>query len=60
MLDSPEYVGKPVFTVAEAARLLRLSPLKVYQLVQDEELPAIKLGRSIRIARRTLAGLLGE
>jgi excisionase family DNA binding protein len=60
VLDSPEWAGKPVFTVRETAKILRLSLLKVYQLIQAEELPAIRLGRNIRVARRTLAGLLGE
>jgi excisionase family DNA binding protein len=60
VLDSPEWAGKPVFTVRETSKILRLSLLKVYQLIQAEELPAIRLGRNIRVARRTLAGLLGE
>lgn len=60
LLDSPEWAGLKVFTVAEVASILRMSPLKIYQLIKSEELPSIRLGRNIRVARHTLAGLLGE
>lgn len=36
-------------TVPEVARMLRVSNMTVYRLVNAEELPAFRIGRSIRI-----------
>lgn len=36
-------------TVAEVAAALRVSKMSIYRLVEDEELPAFRVGRSIRI-----------
>lgn len=36
-------------TVAEVAAALRVSKMTVYRLVEDEEMPAFRIGRSIRI-----------
>jgi len=36
-------------TVAEVARLMRVSTMTVYRLVKDGELDATRAGRSIRI-----------
>ncbi len=43
-----------VLTVPEAARLLRISRSLAYELVARGELPAIRLGRAIRIRRLAL------
>jgi excisionase family DNA binding protein len=42
-------------TVNEVAALLRVSKMTVYRLVHDKELPAIKVGGSIRVARADVA-----
>jgi excisionase family DNA binding protein len=45
--------GKPTstfLTVAEVARSLRVSNMTVYRLVNSGQLPAVRVGRSYRIA----------
>ncbi len=49
MNDSPM-----LLTVPETARLLRISRNLAYELVARGELPAVRLGRVIRIPRREL------
>ncbi len=49
----------PVLTRAEAATLLRVSPDTVTRLLTSGELPAIRSGRTIRVAREQIARLLG-
>lgn len=39
-------------TVAEVARILRVSKMTVYRLVHSGELPAVRVGRSFRVSRR--------
>lgn len=41
-------------TLGEAAQLLRLSPWSVRNFIKKGELPTIRLGRAIRLARRDL------
>lgn len=48
--DIPLDVG--ILTVKEAAELLRVSVTNVYELVQTRQLPAMYVGRQIRIGRR--------
>jgi excisionase family DNA binding protein len=43
-----------LLTVAEAAALLRISRNSAYGLVARHELPALRLGRTIRIPRHAL------
>ena len=38
-----------LLTVAEVAEKLRVSTMTVYRLIQREELPALRIGRSYRI-----------
>lgn len=38
-----------LLTVAEVASLLRLSKVTVYRMVKSGALPALKVGRSVRI-----------
>jgi excisionase family DNA binding protein len=38
-----------LLTVAEVAAIMRLSKMTVYRLVNSGQLPALKVGRSIRI-----------
>jgi len=42
----------PHLTVDEIAGFLRVSPQVIYELVQDREIPALRIGRLIRIARQ--------
>jgi excisionase family DNA binding protein len=50
------------FTVSEVAVALRVSNMTVYRLVNAGELPAVKVGRSVRLCRdevdRYLSGRL--
>lgn len=48
----------PVLTVAEAARLLRLSLNGTYLAIQRGDLPACRVGRRLLIARDALEGVL--
>ena len=43
-----------LLTVAEVAEKLRVSTMTVYRLIQREELPALRIGRSYRIDRADL------
>ena len=43
-----------LLTIEEAARYLRLSRAKVYSMAARGELPAVKMGRSVRIRRERL------
>jgi excisionase family DNA binding protein len=47
-----------LITIAEAAALMRVSPMTVYRLVHARELAAIRVGRSFRICRGDLDAFL--
>jgi excisionase family DNA binding protein len=49
-----------VLTVEEAATVLRIGRSAAYEGVRTGEIPAVKVGRSIRIPRCRLAALLGK
>ena len=58
-----------LLTVAEVARILSVSTSLVYRLIQSGELPAIQLGRAIRVrpaeleqylARKSFSGVNTE
>ena len=51
--DAPE-----VLTVAEAAKLLRRGRNQLYEDIRRGEVPALRLGRSLRIPKAALARLL--
>ena len=36
-------------TIAEVAAMMRVSKMTVYRLVHNEELPALRVGRSFRV-----------
>jgi excisionase family DNA binding protein len=42
---------KPIMTVHEVARYLRLSQAKVYRLAQAGEIPAMRIGKSWRFRK---------
>ena len=46
-------------TAREVADLLRTHPRRVYQLIAAGELPAVRLGRSVRIPEEALRRRLG-
>ena len=41
-------------TVPEAAKLLRMHKVRLYALIREGKIPAIRLGRSVRIRLRAL------
>lgn len=45
-------------TVAEVADELRVSKMTVYRLVNDRELPSVRIGRSVRVRRADLDAYL--
>lgn len=47
-------------TVSEAAALMRISKMTVYRLVHDGVLPAIRVGRSFRVAEEAVLEYLRE
>jgi excisionase family DNA binding protein len=49
-----------ILTIDEAARYLRLSRPKVYNLVAAGDLPAVRVGRSVRIRRDRLEAWIEE
>jgi excisionase family DNA binding protein len=54
----PEWDGFHTFSIAETAKILRVSIPKVYLMTQVGELPFIAIGKAKRIARRTIERLL--
>lgn len=38
-----------IFTIPEVARYLKLSKSKVYYMVQNGEIPHLRIGRNVRI-----------
>ncbi len=53
-----------LLTVAEVASLMRVSTMTVYRLIKSEQLPATRVGKSLRIraddVERFLAGRYTE
>ena len=47
-----------VLTVDEARRLLRIGRRQLYQAIARQDVPAVKVGRSIRIPRSSLEAWL--
>ncbi|MGB3828011.1 MAG: helix-turn-helix domain-containing protein [Ornithinimicrobium sp.] len=47
-------------TVAEVAALMRVSKMTVYRLVHNSELPAVRVGRSLRVPRQAVHDYLNE
>ena len=40
--------------VPEVAQILRVARSRAYELVADGEIPAVKIGRSVRVSRKEL------
>lgn len=49
-----------VLTVKETAQLLKTTCQQVRKMIQNGELPAVKVGREWRIQIKTLVGFLDE
>jgi excisionase family DNA binding protein len=49
-----------VLTVEEAAKVLRIGRAAAYAAVKDGSLPALRIGRTLRVPRAQLLALLGE
>lgn len=47
-------------TVAEVAALMRVSKMTVYRLVHNNELPAVRVGRSFRVPAGAVQDYLSE
>jgi len=59
--NTPEVEKKGWLTVPEAAEELRIPRTRCYELIQQGELPAVRIGeRSIRVNRRELERFLLE
>ena len=43
-----------LLTIPEAAKSLRLSRAKVYELVRLEDLPVVRFGRAVRVSVKAL------
>ena len=52
--------SKSFLTVKEVAEMLRLKVITVYEFVKDGKLPAVRLGKSYRIAEKDLNEFLRE
>ena len=46
---NPEYLKVP-----EVAELLRIARSRAYELVADGTIPAVRIGRSVRVSRKEL------
>lgn len=52
-MEDPKFL-----TVHEVAAMLRVSPMTVYRLIEDEELPATRVARSLRVREADLEAYL--
>jgi len=53
MTSSTGGLSDPKFlTIAEVAAMMRVSKMTVYRLVHSEELAAVRVGRSFRVAEK--------
>lgn len=60
-MKTPDANKKGWLTVPEAAEELRIPRTRAYELIQQGELPAVRIGeRSIRVNRRELEAFLLE
>jgi excisionase family DNA binding protein len=48
-----------LLTVQEVQRLLRVGRTAAYEAIRCGDIPSIKVGRSIRVPKSAVAGLLG-
>ncbi len=49
-----ENIQREYLTVAELQEVLGIGSTKAYQLLQSGEIPAVRVGRALRVCRRDL------
>jgi excisionase family DNA binding protein len=55
----PPAIGQVQFlTVAEVAKMMRVSKMTVYRLVHSGELPAVRVGKSFRVPEQAVHSYL--
>lgn len=52
--------GEVLMTVPEVAGLLRVSRMTVYRQIHDGTLPAVRMGRTLRVPRQAVKKILGD
>lgn len=52
--------SKPWLTVKDVARMLDLSKMTIYRMIEDNEIPHHRVGRSIRVAPDDLVAYLAR
>jgi excisionase family DNA binding protein len=55
-----KYAQHEFLKVPEVAVLLRIARSRAYELVADGTIPAVKIGRSVRVSRQALSQYLEE
>lgn len=48
------YVSVPLLSIGEAAKYLGVGRQIIYQLIEQEEIKAVKAGRTVRIEKKSL------
>jgi excisionase family DNA binding protein len=59
-LTDVEYSKAKFYTVAEVARVLRISNMTVYRLISSGQLPAVRIGKSYRLREEDVNRYLSE
>lgn len=59
-LSSIDYSKARFYTVAEVARVLRVSNMTVYRLINTGQLPAVRVGKSYRLREEDVNRYLSE
>jgi excisionase family DNA binding protein len=59
-LTSVDYSKSKFYTVAEVARVLRVSNMTVYRLINSGQLPAVRVGKSYRLREEDVNRYLSE
>lgn len=54
------YPSLKVYSVKEVASILKTSCQQVRKMIQNEELPAVKVGREWRVAEETLQAFIND
>ncbi len=49
-----------LLTVQEVANMLRISTMTVYRMIKSNELPAVRVGRSFRVAQSDMDTFISE
>jgi excisionase family DNA binding protein len=54
----PELAQVQFLTIAEVAKVMRVSKMTVYRLVHSGELPAVRVGKSFRVTEKAVQDYL--